>query len=167
MFGGNDIANQMSLVDLVITLPDLYLEKVDRSTMAASLEVRVPFLDNDLVDFVVQLPGYMKFPRGRQKWLLKAALKGVVPAEVLDGPKVGFDVPFLQWLRGPLKPFFLDHLSTFTRCSPRVLDADYIGQMLAQRGSSREGPGYLLWKILNFIVWANLSQVRFFENVVR
>ena len=66
--------NQMSFVDLLTTLPDTYLEKVDRSTMAASLEVRVPFLDHDLVDFVVRLPVRSKMPWGRKKWLLKSAL---------------------------------------------------------------------------------------------
>jgi len=166
MFRGNDISNQMSLVDLMITLPDLYLEKVDRSTMAASLEVRVPFLDNELVDFVVHLPGHRKMPWGRKKWLVKAALKGIVPEEVLKGPKVGFNVPFLQWLRGKLKPFFLDHLSTFERRSPGVLDIDHVRRMLAQSGPDQGSCAYLLWKTLNFMVWANGSRVRFFESTV-
>jgi asparagine synthase (glutamine-hydrolysing) len=161
MFRSKDIGNQMSLMDLMITLPDLYLEKVDRSTMAASLEVRVPFLDNELVDFVVQLPGHKKIPFGRKKWLLKAALEGIVPAEVLHGPKVGLDVPFAQWLRAELRPFFLDHLSTFTRRSPGILDADYVRGMLVQSGADLGKHAYLLWKALNFMVWANGSHIGF------
>ena len=100
IFRDHDTGNQVSFVDLLTTLPDTYLEKVDRSTMAASLEVRVPFLDHDLVDFIVQLPGSRKMPGGRKKWLLKSALAGIVPGEILHGPKVGFDVPIEQWLPG-------------------------------------------------------------------
>jgi asparagine synthase (glutamine-hydrolysing) len=159
MFRAKDIGNQMSFMDLMITLPDLYLEKVDRSTMAASMEVRVPFLDNELVDFIVQLPGRRKFPWGRKKWLLKAALRDIVPAEVLQGPKVGFDVPFAQWLRGELRAFFLDHLATFERRSPGVLDGDHVRRMLVQSSSDRGKQSYLLWKTLNLMVWGNSSQV--------
>ena len=82
-FADLDVAHQMSLTDIYIELPDLFLEKVDRSTMAASLEVRVPFLDHDLVDYALGLSGGRKMPFGRKKWLLKRALHGVVPVEVL------------------------------------------------------------------------------------
>src|SRR5690606_10264008 len=108
LFSDHDIGNQMSLVDLSIVLPDMYLQKVDRSTMAASLEVRVPFLDNDLVDFAVGLSGNIKMPYGKKKWLLKAALRGVVPDDILYGPKMGFNVPYGYWLQTALKPLFFD-----------------------------------------------------------
>jgi len=163
MFRKQDVGNQMSFMDLMITLPDLYLEKVDRSTMAASLEVRVPFLDNDLVDFIVRLPGRRKFPWGKKKWLLKEALRGVVPAEVLQGPKVGFDVPFAQWLRGELRTFFLDHLATFERLSPGILDGKYVRKMLANSSIDRGTHAYLLWKTLNLMVWGNNSQISFMK----
>ena len=96
----------MSFVDMSMVLPDTYLEKVDRSTMAASLEVRVPFLDNDLVDYVLRLPGRIKMPFGRKKWLLKRALQGVVPDDILFGPKIGFNVPFGHWLQTSLREQF-------------------------------------------------------------
>src|SRR5207253_10725536 len=66
-FAQHDIANQMLLVDMMVELPDIFLEKVDRSTMAASLEVRVPFLDHDLVDYVVRIPGNRKMRWGKKK----------------------------------------------------------------------------------------------------
>jgi asparagine synthase (glutamine-hydrolysing) len=160
-FSGLDIGNQMSLMDLSIVLPDTYLEKVDRSTMAAGLEVRVPFLDHDLVDYVVRLPGKTKMPLGRKKWLLKAALKGVVPDEVLFGPKQGFNVPFAKWLQTSLKPLFFDHLSTFSRTRPNVLNVDHIRGLYSRTSDGHQDHSPLLWKILNFLVWANVTNVEF------
>jgi asparagine synthase (glutamine-hydrolysing) len=156
-----DVANAMSFTDLEITLPDLYLEKVDRSTMAASLEVRVPFLDNELVEFVAPLPPARKFPGGRKKWLLKLALRGVVPDEVLFGPKVGLEVPFGQWLRSSLRPFFLDQLASFVREFPDVLDAARVAAVYERHCAGNNGRSYLLWKLLNLMVWARAKKVRF------
>jgi asparagine synthase (glutamine-hydrolysing) len=166
MFREHDIGNQMSFVDLMTTLPDTYLEKVDRSTMAASLEVRVPFLDHDLVDFVVQLPGRSKMPWGRKKWLLKSALDGIVPAEVLHGPKIGLEVPVREWLQTALKPLFFDHLSSFAHRSPGILDIDHVRSLFAQTGSRQRNHSHLLWKVLNFTIWANNAKVDTPEKVI-
>jgi asparagine synthase (glutamine-hydrolysing) len=162
-FSDLDVGNQMSLMDMSIILPDTYLEKVDRSTMAASLEVRVPFLDNDLVDYVVRLPGNAKMPFGRKKWLLKAALRGIVPDEVLFGPKKGFNVPFAKWLQTSLKPLFFDHLSTFSRNRPEVLNIDHIKQLFSRTSKGYQDHSPLLWKILNFLVWSNTTNVAFID----
>ncbi len=166
MFSEHDIGNQMSFVDLLTTLPDTYLEKVDRATMAASLEVRVPFLDHELVDFVVQLPASSKMPRGRKKWLLKSALAGIVPAEVLDGPKVGLEVPIKHWLRGSLRPLFFDHLSRLERRGPGVLNLDHVKRMYEQTVAGQRDHTRLLWKVMNFMVWANTTAVDFAECAV-
>jgi len=115
----------------------------------------VPFLDNDLVDFAMGLSGERKMPRGRSKGLLKEALHGIVPSEVLEGPKVGLEVPFAGWLRGALKPFFLDHLASFERRHPRVLDGARVRKLHAQLEAGRDDHKYLLWKTLNLMVWAN------------
>lgn len=158
-FTDHDVGNQMSLVDLTVELPDIFLEKVDRSTMAASLEVRVPFLDHDLVDYVVRIPGSMKMPRGRKKWLLKQALRGIVPDDVLDGPKAGFNVPFGNWLRTSLKPLFFDHLDKFNRQRPGVLNPSVIREWYARDAAGARDYSYMLWKILNFMIWGNNSNI--------
>lgn len=158
-FDNHDAGNQMSFIDLLITLPDTFLEKVDRSTMAASLEVRVPFLDNDLVDFAVRLPARSKIPYGQKKWLLKAALKGIVPAEVLNGPKTGLEVPFGKWLQGALRPLLMDHLSSFAQRYPGVLDVAHVRRLLARTGVSQRDDSFLLWKVLNFMIWANNTNI--------
>jgi asparagine synthase (glutamine-hydrolysing) len=154
-FSDHDIGNQVSFVDILTTLPDTYLEKVDRSTMAASLEVRVPFLDHDLVDFIVQVPGSRKMPGGRKKWLLKSALAGIVPAEILHGPKVGLEVPIRQWLQGALKPLFFDHLSSIAQRRPGMLNIEHVTGLFEQTASGQRNHVHLLWKVLNLMVWAN------------
>jgi len=160
-FEDHDIINQMSLVDSMIVLPDIFLEKVDRSTMAASLEARVPFLDHDLVDYCMRIPGHRKVPMGRKKWLLKKALEDIVPNDVLYGNKTGFGVPFGYWLRGALKPMFFDHLEQFQRARPGVLDAKVIHDWYDEHVSRRRDRSFLLWKVLNFMIWANKSKINF------
>ncbi len=166
-FADHDFGNQMSFVDAMIVLPDIYLEKVDRSTMAASLEVRVPFLDHDLVDYIVQLPSRCKIPFGKKKWLLKSALRGIVPAEILYGPKRGFSVPFGDWLQTSLKQLFFDHLSKFTREQPEVLNIDYIHKLFARTSNGQQNHSFMLWKVLNLVVWANNLNIRIADKGVK
>jgi asparagine synthase (glutamine-hydrolysing) len=156
---GHDRVNQMSFMDLMITLPDTFLEKVDRATMACSLEVRVPLLDHDLVDFALSLPGVAKAPGGRRKYLLKCALEGIVPEQVLRLPKAGLEVPYGQWLQGALRGLFFDNLEHFGRRYPGVLDLNEIFRMHAATGCGGKDDSYMLWKILNFTIWANNSNV--------
>ncbi len=156
-----DIVNRMLLVDLQIILPDIFLEKVDRSTMAGSIEVRVPFLDNELVDYCVALPSSLKVKSGCQKYLLKKSLEGIVPLDILYGKKTGFGVPFGFWLKGPLKELFFDNLSRFEHQNPRVLDVDNISQMYTQHIDGKRDYGFLLWKVLNFMIWGNSKSFSF------
>lgn len=160
-FAGQDIVNQMALVDSMIVLPDIFLQKVDRSTMAASLEVRVPFLDHDLVDYCMRIPGFRKVPFGQKKWLLKKSLAGLVPDDVLYGKKTGFGVPFGYWLRGALKPLFFDHLAQFLRTRPGVLEEITIRAWFDEHASCRRDRSFMLWKVLNFMIWANQTGIRF------
>ena len=166
LFAGHDVGNQMSMVDLLVTLPDIYLEKVDRSTMAASLEVRVPFLDHDLVDYAVSLSGNSKMPFGRKKWLLKRALKGVVPDEVLFGPKKGFSVPYGYWLRTSLRPLFFDHLAQFARRQPGVLNIRHIENLFSRTMTGLQDHSSLLWKTLNLLIWANSTNIVLAEQSI-
>lgn len=160
-FENQDIINQMALVDAMIILPDIFLEKVDRSTMAASLEVRVPFLDNDLVEYCMRIPGYCKVPHGQKKGLLKQALSGIVPHEILYGPKTGFGVPYGYWLRGSLKSLFYDHLSLIQKKHPGLLNSTIINVWYQEHESRKRDSSFRLWKTLNFMIWANQTHVNF------
>lgn len=100
---GRDFATQMMMVDLLSYLPGDILTKVDRTTMAVSLEARVPLLNPRLAEFAGALPSSLKVRDGTGKWLLKKAISGIVPERVLSYPKLGFGVPFDAWFRGALK----------------------------------------------------------------
>lgn len=155
LFESRSPADQMLLVDSMIILPDVFLEKVDRSTMAASVEVRVPFLDNDLVEFCHRLNGIQKVPNGQQKHLLKLCLAGLVPDDVLYGKKTGFGVPFGYWLKGPLKELFFDNLTKFTLVNPGIIEQAYVQQSYNEHLSGKKDNGFLLWKLLNLLIWCN------------
>lgn len=161
MFVGLDTIDQMAFVDSMIVLPDIFLEKVDRSTMAASVEARVPFLDNDLFDYCMRVPGRHRVRWGRKKWLLKKSLAGVIPNHILSSTKTGFGVPFGQWLRLVLKPQFFDELACFERTRPGVLDRRVISRFYDQHVSGQRDRSFLLWKLLNFLIWANHKNINF------
>ena len=120
----------------------------------------VCFGDNDLVDFCMQLSGSQKVRFGQKKWLLKKALKGVVPEHILYGKKTGFGVPYGYWLRDALKPLFFDQLQTFQKKHPGVLCNATIEVLYDEHKSRRRDRAFLLWKILNFMIWSNQSGVK-------
>lgn len=100
---GEDFACAMMQLDLETYLPGDILTKVDRTSMAVSLEARVPLLDADLVDFAMRIPGYLRVTAGESKRLFRRAIKGLVPEPVLSRPKQGFEIPLAGWFRGPLR----------------------------------------------------------------
>jgi asparagine synthase (glutamine-hydrolysing) len=155
-----DPVQQMFIVDARVILADLFLEKVDRATMAWGLEARVPFLDAELVDWALSLSGPEKVPDGQQKWLLKQALAGVVPDDVLRAPKTGFGVPYGQWLRTALRTPFLDLLATMQRQHPGVLDVPALSADFEAHVSGAMPRPWPLWKFYNFMLWATQG-VRF------
>ena len=98
-----DALNQALLIDIRLYLENDILVKLDRASMMASLEGRVPLLNNDFVAYATGLPLDMKLRGMRSKFLLKRALRGILPERILDRPKKGFGIPVAEWLRGPLR----------------------------------------------------------------
>ncbi len=148
-----DPVNRALYTDMNIILPDLYFEKVDRATMANSLEVRVPFLDNELVDYAMSLPSKYKVKGKEKKYLLKRAFRGVVPDEILFAPKKGFGVPFQHWLRTSMRDFMLDTV----RDSP--LHNSKIEELMQEHIAKRKDNGYILWKLLNLSLWLKKTAI--------
>jgi asparagine synthase (glutamine-hydrolysing) len=147
-----DPVQRMMFADTQALLPDLYLEKVDKPTMAFGIESRVPFLDNDLVDFALSLPASMKVRGGSKKFLLRRALRGIIPDEVLDGPKTGFGVPYVAWIRGPLHDYARERILSAATGTDPWLDETAVTHALdglRDRGTD----GFLLWKCLNLAIW--------------
>ena len=102
----------LQFLDMKLYLQEAILVKVDRASMACSLEVRAPFLDYELVEFVMGLPSKMKLKGFTSKYILKKAMKNWLPDEVINRPKKGFGVPIAKWVKGPLKELFRDLLSS-------------------------------------------------------
>jgi len=152
-FAGHDPVQQMMLTDLTVQLPSQFLPKVDRATMAAGVEARVPLLDEHVARLVVGMPSRWKVRGLEKKALLRAALRGRIPDRVIDGPKTGFGVPFEQWLRTTLfdgaRERLLDRsfVHRFGLCST-AMEADL--QMHRERATGR---GFLLWSLLQMSFW--------------
>lgn len=140
--------------DIAMYLPGALLPKVDRTTMAQSLEGRSPFLDHKLMEFAARLPADLKFKNGRLKHLLKEAALKYFPAEFLNRQKQGFGVPLGSWLRGELRPLMEDYLLG-ERCRNRgYFNPDYVQNLVQQHLGGRD-QHYRLWSLLMFEVWAH------------
>jgi asparagine synthase (glutamine-hydrolysing) len=134
-------------------LPDDILTKVDRMSMAHSLEVRPPFLDHRLVEFANSLPSRMKIAGARQKITLKNLVRNKLPPEVLSRKKEGFDIPAHDWLRGPLRPLLLEAVE-FARAEHAALfQMTRIDALVTAHLERRANLGYHLWGLMILFLW--------------
>jgi asparagine synthase (glutamine-hydrolysing) len=138
--------NWMTYVDLNVRLPELLLMRVDKMTMGASLEARVPFLDHKLVELAMSIPETMKTGGGNLKHVLKVGVRGLIPDEIIDRPKQGFGVPVNEWILSGLGSHARASLEDFLR-STDYFDRDAVD------GLFREGNGDQIWYALNFALW--------------
>ena len=146
-------AEAMMAIDAVTYLPDDILVKVDRTSMAESLEVRAPFLDRDVVEFAWSLPISQKIGDGRGKQILRNVLDRYVPRHLIDRPKQGFSIPLDNWLRGPLRGWADDLLSQARLDAGGLLQADLITQAWRDHRSGRRQLGNQIWAVLMFEAW--------------
>lgn len=149
-FGHLDRVQQLIYTDMSILLPNRYFEKVDKATMKCSLEARVPFMDNELAEYALSLPSNLKVRNGIKKYILKEAMKEIVPRTVLFGPKRGFEVPIRTWLREGLYSFARD---VFVTHDMGILNSDHLVQLLDTHKAQGYGATSLLWKSLVLGQW--------------
>jgi len=149
----SNVLERMMFLDLTSYLPDDILVKVDRATMAASLESRAPFLDHEVVDFAWRAPLDLKIRNGDSKWLLRQVLYRYVPQLLVDRPKRGFAVPLESWLSGPLREWAGDLLAPTKLEREGFLNAAVITDkwQRQQRGFHRWSA--VLWSVLMFESW--------------
>ena len=150
---GLPLAAQMMAFDFETYLPEDCLTKVDRMSMAHSIESRVPLLDHLVVELAASLPVSMKIQDGRRKHLLKQLAFRLVPREVLDRPKQGFGVPIGHWFRGSLREVFGDILGSPTTRSRGYFDYTFIDRLLDEHLSARRDHSLRLWQLLVFELW--------------
>ena len=134
-------------------LADDILVKADRASMAASLELRAPFLDTHLVEFAARLPWQFKLSPARTKVLLKTALAGLVPRKVLERPKKGFGIPVAAWIRGPLRPLFEELLSPAELNRAGLIDPAAARALLDRHLSGEADLRKPLWTLAMFQLW--------------
>ena len=147
-----DFLTQMTLVDMESYLPGDILTKVDRASMSASLEARVPLLDHLLVEFAVALPGRFKRRDGTGKWILREAIRGLVPDSVFEQPKRGFAVPLSRWFRAELR-HRLDTLVREDRSVYRYVDHQSVVRLVREHLSGRRDHSGMLWRVLVLDLW--------------
>ncbi|MCZ4282361.1 asparagine synthase (glutamine-hydrolyzing) [Kiloniella laminariae] len=148
-----DFIDRMQYLDTMTYLPDDILTKVDRASMAVSLEARVPLLDHRVVDFAWRLPRHMKIRNGQGKWLLRQVLYKYVPKEMVERPKMGFGVPIDAWLRGPLREWAEELLSPAALQSTGLLESAPVQKKWQEHLSGRRNWQYLLWDVLMLQAW--------------
>lgn len=150
---GLGLREQMVLTDMQTYLPDDILTKVDRASMAVSLEARVPMLDHRLVEFAWRVPDQFKVRNGQGKWLLRQMLYRYVPPALLDRPKAGFAVPLSDWLRGPLREWAEALLNEDRIDREGFLNSSLVRECWRQQLSGRCCGHAKNWNILIFQAW--------------
>jgi len=147
------LLSRLMRVDQKTYLPDAMLTKVDRASMANSLEIRVPLLDHRVVEFTASLPEHLKYRNGTGKYLLKKLLARYLPVNLFERPKMGFGVPIDHWLRFELKDLLLDYLSAERLKLEGLFNPNYVEKKIKEHLSGQVNHQYRLWSLLMWEMW--------------
>ncbi len=137
-------------------LCDDILVKVDRMSMATSLEARVPFLDHRVVELSARIPGFMKMQKNKTKIILKEALHGLLPHDILYRGKEGFSIPIKTWLKKELKPLLTDTLSQDQLNRDKLFRPDVVNRLIDEHMKGRENHSHRLWALMVFHIWKQI-----------
>jgi asparagine synthase (glutamine-hydrolysing) len=154
-FSQDDVLNRQLYADLSLYLADDILVKVDRMSMATSLETRAPFLDGDLMELAFSMPGHLKIRNGERKWILKQAMKEVLPETILNRKKEGFSIPMKNWLRKELQPLMRDLLSPARISRRGLFDPAVVAKLMDEHTDGRENHAHTLFPLMVFERWAD------------
>lgn len=157
----NNLVERMQFLDMKFYLAEDIMTKVDRASMAVSLEVRAPFLDTRIVEFAARLPRDFKlnckspkFALGRTgKYILKKAVEPLLPPSIAGRKKNGFVIPLASWLRGELRPLVRDMLSRESILSQGLFDPDYVEKLIREHESGASNHAKTIWSLLVFEMW--------------
>ena len=155
---GDDVLNREIYLDMRFMMTDSVLMKVDRMSMASSLEIRVPLLDHVLVEYMAGLPGDWKLKKLTTKYIFRAALEGMLPDKVIHRGKQGYSLPVKHLLRGDLNEYMVEllHDSSLIR---EQMNSSYIDTLIDEHCSMKQNHNHILWALINVAIWHN----RFFN----
>ena len=154
--GTSDELDRQLYVDIKTYLVDDILVKVDRMSMATSLETRVPFLDHRFVEFSATIPSNLKLKGKTTKYLLKKAMRDLLPAEILTRGKEGFSIPIKNWLKVELKELMMDVLSREKIKREGFFNADYVEHLKKEHLDGDENHSHRLWAMMVFGIWHDI-----------
>jgi asparagine synthase (glutamine-hydrolysing) len=153
-----DPLDRMLAADLAGWLPDNLLERGDRMTMASSVELRPPFLDVDVVELACSLPARFKVRAGTGKWLVRRVARDLLPADVVDRPKVGFRVPLDAWFRSGLREMARERLTDPSSLCAELFDRGAVARLLDDHERGRRDEELRIWTLLSLEVWGAVSR---------
>jgi asparagine synthase (glutamine-hydrolysing) len=151
--GNADLLSQALFFETTQNLPGDLLVKIDRMSMANSLEVRCPLLDHELAEFAAGIPHGWKIKDGQGKYILVRAVGDRLPASLLSRKKMGFGVPLSLWFRGSLRAFLWDHLTSASFSARGIVSPAFLRQMLQEHDSGRRDNAHWLWSLLMLELW--------------
>lgn len=148
-----DFLERMIYLELKMRLSELLLMRVDKITMATSVEARVPFLDHKLVEFAMNIPRHLKYKNGQAKYILKKSLEGLIPDNIIYRKKQGFGLPIKQWFIDRMSNFIEDSLFRSPLRKRDFFNYDHIRTMIGAHSTGRVDYSFNLWCLLNLSLW--------------
>lgn len=152
---GMNSVNRMLHLDLKTFLPSLNLTYTDKTSMAHGIEVRVPYLDNEVLEFASRLPAQFKLKGFKRKWILKQALAPLLPESVVTRKKAGFGAPIRTWIARDLKEMIGDLLAVDRIRRRGVFDPQGVQRIIARHNSGKDDFAYLIYFMLSFELWCD------------
>lgn len=141
-------------------LPDNLLERGDRMTMAASIEARMPFMDHKLADYISSFPDRFRVRGHTTKWILREALKLLLPPKIIDRPKIGFRVPVNEWFRGPMRDYLYEHICGPDSTIRQYMHGKSLDRIFNEHVEGRQNHEKLLWALLNLEIWHRMNDIK-------
>ncbi len=148
-----DFLSRMTYLELKLRLPELLLMRVDKITMATSVEARVPFLDHELVEYAMGIPQNLKIRGKTGKHILKRSLESILPHDLLYAKKKGFGAPIREWFRSKQAASAVDQIFGSAMVKRQYLNYDHVRRLLDEHKSGRSDVSFQLWALLNLSLW--------------
>lgn len=149
----NDLINQVCHTDINMFMLGLNLTYTDRASMAASVEVRVPYIDREVIKLAMQIPGKEKYRHGELKYILKKSAEKILPSEIIYRPKASFGVPLRSWISEELSPMVADLLSEESINKRGVFNYQFIKNMIEEDKKGSEDYSYQIYQLLTVELW--------------